>query len=192
MPLINQQRVIDGVESATVSIHEQKIDHITLAQFAPSVTEILVDFRPVEFSEKNPPKPQLAADELLALATRLGDKKLGIVLSGASDYQFLAADFAKVLPLLSVIVIDFHGFRDGRGYSLAQAIRQHPNFSQNITLRASGDIIPDTLQLLTEVGFGEFYIADDDFSDAWFGYFDDIKHTYTGRSVHELPMFAGE
>ena len=47
MPLINQQCIIDGVESATVSIHEQKIDHITLAQFAPSVTEILVDFRPV-------------------------------------------------------------------------------------------------------------------------------------------------
>ena len=52
------------------------------------------------------------------------------------------------MPLLSVIVIDFHGFRDGRGYSLAQN-QQHPSYNPAIVLRASGDILPDTLQLLT-------------------------------------------
>lgn len=190
MPLINQSQVIDGVQSAIVSIHEQKLDHVQPSQFDVNVSEVLIDYRPIEFSEKHPPKPQLEADALVAVASRLGDKKLGIILSGASDYQFLATDFAKVLPLLSVIVIDFHGFRDGRGYSLAQAIQQHPRFTTNTVLRASGDILPDTLQLLTEVGFGEFDIADSDFNPSWFDYFVDIKHRYTGRSVTQLPMFA--
>lgn len=190
MPIINQNQVIDGVQSAIISIHEQKLDHVQPSQFDGTVSEVLIDYRPFEFSEKHPPKPQLEADALAALASRLGDKKLGIILSGASDYQFLAADFAKVLPLLSVIAIDFHGFRDGRGYSLAQAIQQHPSFATTTMLRASGDILPDTLQLLTEVGFGEFDIADSDFNPSWFDYFVDIKHRYTGRSVTQLPMFA--
>ena len=184
MALINQSQVIDNVKSVSVSIHEQKIEHIDPSQYASDITEILVDYRPVEFSEKNPPKPQLEASH------RLGDKKLGIILSGASDYQFLQQDFVKVMPLLSVIVIDFHGFRDGRGYSLAQKIQQHPSYNPAIVLRASGDILPDTLQLLTEVGFSEFDINDSDFNPSWFDYFVDIKHRYTGRSVTQLPIFA--
>lgn len=126
MALINQSQVIDNVKSVSVSIHEQKIEHIDPSQYASDITEILVDYRPVEFSEKNPPKPQLEADDLVALSHRLGDKKLGIILSGASDYQFLQQDFVKVMPLLSVIVIDFHGFRDGRGYSLAKKSNYTP------------------------------------------------------------------
>ena len=168
MALINQSQVIDNVKSVSVSIHEQKIEHIDPSQYASDITEILVDYRPVEFSEK----------------------KLGIILSGASDYQFLHQDFVKVMPLLSVIVIDFHGFRDGRGYSLAQKIQQHPSYTPAIVLRASGDILPDTLQLLTEVGFSEFDIDDSDFNPSWFDYFVDIKHRYTGRSVTQLPIFA--
>lgn len=190
MPLISQSQVIDHVQSAIISIHEQKLDHVQPSQFEVAVTEVLIDYRPIEFSEKHPPKPQLEADAWVALANQLEAKKLGIILSGASDYQFLAADFAKVLPLLSVIVIDFHGFRDGRGYSLAQAIQQHPNFTAATVLRASGDILPDTLQLLAEVGFTQFQIDDADFDASWFGYFNDIKHRYTGRSVQQLPMFA--
>lgn len=190
MALINQSQVIDNVKSVSVSIHEQKIEHIDPSQYASDITEILVDYRPVQFSEKNPPKPQLEADDLVALSHRLGDKKLGIILSGASDYQFLHQDFGKVMPLLSVIVIDFHGFRDGRGYSLAQKIQQHPSYNPAIVLRASGDILPDTLQLLTEVGFSEFDIDDSDFNPGWFDYFVDIKHRYTGRSVMQLPIFA--
>lgn len=190
MPLINQSQVIDTVKSVSVSIHEQKIAHIEPAQYPSDVTEVLIDYRPVEFSEKHPPKPQLEADDLLALSSRLGTKKLGIILSGASDYQFLHDDFAKVMPLLSVIVIDFHGFRDGRGYSLAQKIQQHPTYHSSIALRASGDILPDTLQLLMEVGFSEFDIDDSEFNPSWFDYFVDIKHRYTGRSVKQLPMFA--
>jgi len=94
------------------------------------------------------------------------------------------------MPLLSVIVIDFHGFRDGRGYSLAKKIQLHPRYNPAIVLRASGDILPDTLQLLTEVGFSEFDIDDSDFNPSWFDYFVDIKHRYTGRSVTQLPIFA--
>ena len=62
MALINQSQVIDNVKSVSVSIHEQKIEHIDPSQYASDITEILVDYRPVEFSEKNPPKPQLEAD----------------------------------------------------------------------------------------------------------------------------------
>ena len=31
MPLINQHHIIDGIDTATVSIHEQKISHIQFA-----------------------------------------------------------------------------------------------------------------------------------------------------------------
>ena len=193
MPLINQHQVIDNVKSAMISIHDQKLAHIYTAENTADyvdATEILIDYRPVEFSEKHPPKPQLQGDDLQALGQRKNNKKLGIILSGASDYQILADDLDKVLPVLDVIDIDFHGFRDGRGYSLAQAIRQHPQFNPTTVLRASGDILPDTLQLLAEVGFTEFKIADNGFNNAWFEYFNDIEHTYTGRSVSQLPMFA--
>ena len=54
MALINQSQVIDNVKSVSVSIHEQKIEHIDPSQYASDITEILVDYRPVEFSEKNP------------------------------------------------------------------------------------------------------------------------------------------
>ena len=193
MPIINQQQILDDIKSTSVSIHDQKIEHVYTAEskddFAAS-SEILIDYRPVEFSEKHPPKPQLEGDALLALGQRKGDKQLGIILSGASDYQILAEDLDKVLALLDVIVIDFHGFRDGRGYSLAQAIRQHPKFNPSTVLRASGDILPDTLQLLAEVGFTQFDINNPDFNDSWFDYFENIEHRYTGRSVAQLPMFA--
>lgn len=187
MPIINEQQILP-MTSAVVSIHEQKIAHIEPQTV--SETEILVDYRPVEFSEKHPPKPQLDADELVALSERKGDKKIGIILSGASDYQILATDLYQVLPILDVIVIDFNGFRDGRGYSLAQTLKQHPSFNPNTVMRASGDILPDTLQLLAEVGFIQFEIADEKFDDSWFAWFNSIKMPYNGRSVKQLPMFA--
>ena len=189
MPLINQHHIIDGIDTATVSIHEQKISHIQFADF-PQANELLVDYRPLEFSEKHPPKPQLVAAELVALSQQKGDKKLGILLSGASDYQILAQDLVSVLPVIDVIVIDFNGFRDGRGYSLGREIAQHPQYRADIILRASGDIIPDSLQLLAEVGFSQFDIPDADFNESWFGYFDSVEHRYTGRSTKQLPMFA--
>lgn len=191
MPLINQHHVIDGVNSVCISIHEQKIGQIDLPSYTEA-TEILLDYRPLEFSEKHPPKPQLMPEELVAIGQHKGSKHLGIVLSGASDYQILAQDLAQVLPVIDVMVIDFHGFRDGRGYSLAQALVQHPSFGAHIVLRATGDIIPDSLQLLAEVGFTQFDIQDTDFNDAWFGYFHSLEHRYSGRSVRQLPMFASE
>lgn len=189
MPLINQSQILEDVKPVSVSIHDKKIEHIQVADYADN-NEILVDYRPVEFNEKNPPKPQLEGDDLFALGQRKGDKKLGIILSGASDYQILSEDLSKVLPVLDVIVIDFHGFRDGRGYSLAQKIRQHSAFNAKTVLRATGDILPDTLQLLAEVGFSEFDIQNDAFNDSWFGYFDKIRQVKSGRTVTELPMFA--
>ncbi|MFW2177001.1 MULTISPECIES: DUF934 domain-containing protein [unclassified Moraxella] len=189
MPLINKTQIIDKVKTAIVSIHDKHIDDVVIGDYADA-TELLIDYRPIEFSEKHPPKPQLEGDRLLALGQRKADKKLGILLSGASDYQIISDDLNKVLPVLDVIVIDFHGFRDGRGYSLAQEIVQHSAFHDNLTLRASGDILPDTLQLLAEVGFSEFQIDNKEFDDSWFGYFDGIKHGYTGRDVGQLPMFA--
>lgn len=187
MPIINQQQILP-ITSAIVSIHEQKIAHIDPKTV--SEAEILVDYRPVEFSEKHPPKPQLDSDELIALSERKGEKKIGIILSGASDYQILANDLDKVLPILDMIVIDFNGFRDGRGYSLAQALLQHPSFNRQTIMRASGDILPDTLQLLAEVGFIQFDIVDDKFDESWFDWFRSIKTPYSGRSVKQLPMFA--
>lgn len=190
MTLINRHHVIGGIKSHVVSIHEQHLYDVNFSALTTDETELLIDFRPVEFSEKNPPRPQLPAEDLLKVAQQKGDKKFGIILSGASDYHFFADSLDTLLPYLDVVVIDFHGFRDGRGYSLAQEIRQSPSFHEGLSLRATGDILPDTLQLLAEVGFTEFEIDNEDFNPEWFDYFTRIEHRYTGRSVGQLPIFA--
>lgn len=38
MALINQSQVIDNVKSVSVSIHEQKIEHIDPSQYASDIT----------------------------------------------------------------------------------------------------------------------------------------------------------
>lgn len=190
MPRINQTMVLPNT-SQQILLMESLDLHQAFSNL-DKVEEILLDFRPIELNEKTPPQPKFPVDFIQKITdlTKDNQQKFGIILAGSSDYRVFADSLSQVLPLLDVIVIDFAGFRDGRGYSLAQEIRQHADFNDNTVLRVMGDILPDTLQLLAEVGFSEFDIDNPDFNDSWFDWFKIIKTPYNGRSVKQLPMFA--
>lgn len=195
MPRINQTAVLPTSTQQILHMETQS-ETLDLTQDIPdldkSVAEILLDFRPAVLSDKAPPQPKFPVDfiEKVANFAKENQQKFGIILAGSSDYRSFAQDLPKVLPLLEVIVIDFAGFRDGRGYSLAQELRKHADFNPKTVLRAMGDILPDTLELLAKVGFEEFEINNADFNESWFDWFESIKTPYNGRSVKQLPMFA--
>lgn len=133
--------------------------------------------------------PTLIDDVAYLAAHKTAGQGITLLLAGDTDYQAVAHALPQILPHVDVVTIYFAGFRDGRGYSLAQSLRMQPNFGDTV-LRALGDILPDTLEPLTQVGFSQFVIDDTNFDDAWFAYFDSIRHPYDGRSAQELPMFS--
>jgi uncharacterized protein (DUF934 family) len=58
---------------------------------------------------------------------------------------------ARDLDHIALIVIEFPGFRDGRGFSYAHRLRRQYGFTGE--LRAVGHLIPDQAQFLVRVGF---------------------------------------
>lgn len=71
-----------------------------------------------------------------------------------------------ILHRLSVIVLPFPAFNDGRAYSLARKLREM-GFSGE--LRATGNVLPDQLQFMLQVGFNAFEISDRFSIDTWNG-----------------------
>lgn len=69
------------------------------------------------------------------------------------------ATIAEALPGLTEVVIEFPIFRDGRGFSLARALREHHGFTGEI--RAAGHTIADQFPLLVRCGFSRIEIPDD-------------------------------
>jgi uncharacterized protein (DUF934 family) len=67
------------------------------------------------------------------------------------------AELAAVLPRLgelAVIAVEFPKFRDGRGFSLARALREHHGYQGDI--RATGHFLPDQFASLISCGFTSF------------------------------------
>ena len=85
------------------------------------------------------------------LARRSG--KLGVVFANVDRAEALAT----FLPRLSVIVLHFPAFNDGRAYSLARQLRE---IGYRGELRATGNVLPDQLQFMLQVGFDAFEIGD--------------------------------
>ena len=79
--------------------------------------------------------------------------KLGVNLSNVDRAEALST----FLPELSVIVISFPAFSDGRGYSIGRQLRE---FGYRGELRAAGNVLPDQLQFMLQVGFDAFDIGE--------------------------------
>ena len=58
---------------------------------------------------------------------------------------------------LSLIVLAFPAFTDGRSYSIARALRLNGYRGE---LRAEGNVLPDQLQFMKQVGFDSFVVTD--------------------------------
>ncbi|HTQ71317.1 MAG TPA: DUF934 domain-containing protein [Acidocella sp.] len=67
------------------------------------------------------------------------------------------AELAGILPRLgelAVIAVEFPKFRDGRGFTIARALREHHGYKGD--LRATGHFIPDQFAFLISCGFTSF------------------------------------
>lgn len=74
----------------------------------------------------------------------------GVILSPDADLEQLAPH----LPSLAVVAISFPKFRDGRGFTIARALRQHYGYTGDI--RAVGHFLPEQFGFLISCGFTSF------------------------------------
>lgn len=88
-----------------------------------------------------------------ALAQRAPGQKIGIEIANTIRPK----DIAAQLPQLALIAIAFPLHSDGRGFSLARALRRQ-GFKG--TLRAVGRLIPDQFAYALACGFDEIELAD--------------------------------
>ncbi len=72
--------------------------------------------------------------------------KLGVSLGNVDRAEALA----MFLPKLQLIELPFPAFNDGRAYSIARQLRQ---MGYRGELRATGNVLPDQLQFMLQVGF---------------------------------------
>lgn len=79
--------------------------------------------------------------------------RLGVVFGNADRAEALSL----FLPKVSLIILPFPAFVDGRAYSIARQIRE---FGYRGELRATGNVLPDQLQFMIQVGFDAFEISD--------------------------------
>ncbi len=78
--------------------------------------------------------------------------QLGVVLGNADHTD----ELAHFLPHLALVVLPFPAYTDGRSYSLAAQIRQ---LGFRGELRATGNVLPDQIQYMTQVGFSTFEVS---------------------------------
>ncbi len=79
--------------------------------------------------------------------------RLGVRLGNVDRAEALST----FLPRLSLIVLPFPAFNDGRAYSIARQIRE---LGYRGELRATGNVLPDQLQFMLQVGFDAFDIGE--------------------------------
>jgi uncharacterized protein (DUF934 family) len=102
-----------------------------------------------------------SGDVIVPLARLLNEKdtlsrrrnRLGARLGNTDKVETIGG----LLPELAVIVLPFPAFNDGRAYSLARKLRE---MGYQGELRACGNILPDQLQFMLQVGFDAFEIGD--------------------------------
>jgi uncharacterized protein (DUF934 family) len=78
---------------------------------------------------------------------------LGVKLANTDKVEALA----PYLSQLAIIVLTFPAFTDGRAYSLARGLRLDGYRGE---LRAEGNLLPDQVQYMRQVGFDSFIVDD--------------------------------
>ena len=79
--------------------------------------------------------------------------ELGVKLSNTDKVETLAPFISR----LALIILTFPSFTDGRAYSLARGLRLDGYRGE---LRAEGNLLPDQLQYMRQVGFDSFEVSD--------------------------------
>jgi len=87
-----------------------------------------------------------------ALAGR--NAALGIQVASATQ----AEDIAPFLDRVTLVVVEFPKFRDGRGFTIARTLRERYGFTGEI--RAVGHVLPDQYEFLVRCGFTSVVVPD--------------------------------
>ena len=128
-------------------------------------------WRRVEGEDGPIPHPDPQADLLLTLeqwhAVRdtwpLG-LPTGVMLPNTLDVETLADDLSGPHARLSLVVLHFPKWTDGRAYSQARVLRSRYRFDGEI--RATGDVLVDMMPLLQRTGFDAAQMRHDQNLDA--------------------------
>lgn len=91
---------------------------------------------------------------LLAEGGALRAARLGVRIAPADKIEAIAPHLAR----LSLIVVTFPKFRDGRGYTTARLLRERYGFAGDV--RAEGDVLRDQLAYMIRCGFSSFAVKD--------------------------------
>jgi uncharacterized protein (DUF934 family) len=83
------------------------------------------------------------------------DMKVAIEFPNDTDVQELVADLDRI----SLVVLNFPKWTDGRAYSQAHLLRTRYKFAGAI--RARGEVLVDMMQLLSRTGFDEVVLRGD-------------------------------
>lgn len=113
-------------------------------------------------------------------------KPAGVILPNEDDVEVLEAD----LPKLSLVVLQFPKWVDGRAYSQAHILRSRYRFGGEV--RATGEVLVDMMPLLARTGFDAVQLrADQDRAAAEraLGFFTARGH-YQGDVQETRPVFA--
>lgn len=85
----------------------------------------------------------------------------GVILSPEIDHT----QIQPYLGRLSLVIVSFPIFRDGRGFTQARALREYGHFTGEI--RATGHLLPDQANHLRRCGFDSVMLPDDADEAPW-------------------------
>ena len=88
---------------------------------------------------------------------------------------------------LPLIAVEFPAFTDGRGYSLARALRSRLRYTGDI--RAIGDVMRDEMFLMKRCGITSFAVKASKNIENALSAFDDFSVTYQAAADDERPLF---
>jgi uncharacterized protein (DUF934 family) len=137
--------------------------------------------------------PMPANGSIVSLARFRKDRDTLVARNAAVGVRLKADESPEVLGSdvhrLSVIVLEFPKFRDGRAFSWARLLRTRMGFEGEI--RASGHFIYDQLAFMQRVGFDAFEVQENVTLDAFHRAMDEMTYVYQPsadgrRTIREL------
>lgn len=126
--------------------------------------------------------PLARVEEALA---RAGNAPVGVRLTPDEDVTTLHT----VLPRLALVNVDFPGFRDGRAFTQARALREHLHFKGEI--RATGHALPDQYEFMLRCGITTVVIAEDSDPSVWEKAHTRFTVAYQPSVLNEKPQGFG-
>jgi uncharacterized protein (DUF934 family) len=97
-------------------------------------------------------------------------------------------EIAPFLDRLALVAIEFPKFRDGRGFTIARALRERYGYTGE--LRAVGHILPDQYEFLVRCGFTSVAVPDSADPGVWAAALDRFHVAYQA-GMDAAPVVSG-